>query len=48
MLRNVLKQNYLPLKLRLPRDRDADVAQIGAVLERRDESLLVPEWARGL
>ncbi len=40
--------NYLPLKLRLPRDRERALALIGEVLESRDESRLVPEWARGL
>lgn len=40
--------SYLPLKLRLPRDRDGALALIERVLAQRDERLLVPEWARGL
>ena len=40
--------NYLPLRLRLPRDREGALALIRDVLERRDEQALVPEWARGL
>ena len=40
--------NFLPLKLRLPRDREPALVQIRAVLRDRDESLLTPEWARGL
>jgi radical SAM superfamily enzyme YgiQ (UPF0313 family) len=40
--------NYLPLKLRLPRDREATVELLEAVIEERDESRLMPEWARGL
>lgn len=40
--------NYLPLRLRMPRDREAAVALIRRVLERRDGRALVPEWARGL
>ncbi len=40
--------NYLPLKLRLPRDREPALELIRGVLESRDESCLVPEWARGL
>lgn len=40
--------NYVPLKLRLPRDREAAIAGLRAVLAARDESLLRPEWARGL
>jgi radical SAM superfamily enzyme YgiQ (UPF0313 family) len=40
--------NYLPLKLRLPRDRQAAMAQIDAILQTRDDSRLMPEWARGL
>lgn len=40
--------NYLPLRLRLPRDREGAVELIRQVLERRDERALVPEWARGL
>jgi radical SAM superfamily enzyme YgiQ (UPF0313 family) len=40
--------NYLPLRLRLPRDRERALALIRAVLLERDERALVPEWARGL
>ncbi len=40
--------NYLPLKLRLPRDRDSALDLLRTVLYERDESRLMPEWARGL
>ncbi len=40
--------NHLPLKLRLPRDREAAMDLIRRVLETRDETALRPEWARGL
>ncbi len=40
--------NYLPLKLRLPRDREATVDLVESVIAERDESRLMPEWARGL
>ena len=40
--------NYLPLKLRLPRDREATVELLETVITERDESRLMPEWARGL
>ena len=40
--------NYLPLKLRLPRDRGGALQLIDQVLSSRDEELLRPEWARGL
>lgn len=40
--------SYLPLKLRLPKDREPALALLAEVLARRDEHLLVPEWARGL
>lgn len=40
--------NYLPLKLRLPRDRAGALELIDRVLATRDEELLRPEWARGL
>jgi radical SAM superfamily enzyme YgiQ (UPF0313 family) len=40
--------NYLPLKLRMPRDRDGAIELIRGVLRDRDESRLQPEWARGL
>jgi radical SAM superfamily enzyme YgiQ (UPF0313 family) len=40
--------NYLPLKLRLPRDRIKTIELLGSVIAARDESCLMPEWARGL
>jgi radical SAM superfamily enzyme YgiQ (UPF0313 family) len=40
--------NYLPLKLRLPRDREATIELLESVVAERDESRLMPEWARGL
>ncbi len=40
--------NYLPLKLRLPRDRESAIALIQKTLSSRDQSRLRPEWARGL
>ncbi|MFV2073589.1 MAG: radical SAM protein [Thermoanaerobaculales bacterium] len=40
--------NYLPLKLRLPRDRAPAMEHIQRVLSDRDDSRLTPEWARGL
>jgi radical SAM superfamily enzyme YgiQ (UPF0313 family) len=40
--------NYLPLKLRLPRDREQALELIRTVLDRRDESYLRPDWMRAL
>jgi radical SAM superfamily enzyme YgiQ (UPF0313 family) len=40
--------NYLPLKLRLPRDRERAMELLRRALADRNESLLRPEWARGL
>ena len=40
--------NYLPLKLRLPRDRQQTIELLKKVIRERDESQLMPEWARGL
>lgn len=40
--------NYLPLKLRLPRDRIKTIELLESVIAARDESCLMPEWARGL
>ncbi len=40
--------NHLPLKLRLPRDREPALALLRSVLAERDDRRLVPEWARGL
>jgi len=40
--------NYLPLKLRLPRDRETTIELLKSVVAERDESRLMPEWARGL
>ena len=40
--------NYLPLKLRMPRDRQSALSMIRQVLDARDERYLRPEWSRGL
>ena len=40
--------SYLPLKLRLPRDREPALALLRSLIARRDPSVLTPEWARGL
>jgi radical SAM superfamily enzyme YgiQ (UPF0313 family) len=40
--------NYLPIKARLPRDKDAVVALIRKVASAKDSSLLRPEFLRGL
>ncbi len=40
--------NYLPLKLRMPRDREGALGLLRRILSERDESHLRPEWARGL
>lgn len=40
--------NYLPLKLRMPKDREQALEMIRAVIEEKDERRLQPEWARGL
>jgi radical SAM superfamily enzyme YgiQ (UPF0313 family) len=40
--------NYLPLRLRMPRDRSSALETIRTVIAERDESRLQPEWARGL
>jgi radical SAM superfamily enzyme YgiQ (UPF0313 family) len=40
--------NYLPLKLRMPRDREGAIELIDSVLRDRDESRLMPEYLRGL
>ncbi len=40
--------NYLPLKLRLPKDRESSIALIRETLANRDDSRLRPEWRRGL
>lgn len=40
--------NYLPMRLRMPKDREPALALLGDVLRRRDPSLLVPDSARGL
>jgi hypothetical protein len=37
--------NYLPIRARLPRDREAALAQVDAALEGRIP--LTPEWMRG-
>ena len=40
--------NYLPIKGRLPDERLALLTMLGRVLESQIESVLVPEWMRGL
>ena len=40
--------NYLPIKGNLPHDRQKMLALVSSVLETRDESVLKPEWLRGL
>ncbi len=40
--------NYLPLKLRMPKDREDALELIRTVIAERDERRLQPEWARGL
>lgn len=40
--------NYLPLRLNLPADRERALATLDAVIAQRDESLLVPDYLRGL
>jgi radical SAM superfamily enzyme YgiQ (UPF0313 family) len=40
--------NYLPLRLRLPRDRDGAIGMLSKVISEHDEQYLRPEWARGL
>jgi radical SAM superfamily enzyme YgiQ (UPF0313 family) len=40
--------NYLPIRGDLPQDRRALVSLLDRVLESRDESLLKPEYLRGL
>jgi radical SAM superfamily enzyme YgiQ (UPF0313 family) len=40
--------NYLPLKLRLPRDREGAIELISKVLSERSEDSLRPEWMRAL
>jgi radical SAM superfamily enzyme YgiQ (UPF0313 family) len=40
--------NYLPLKLRLPRDRKSAIELLESVIAEHDEARLTPEWARGL
>jgi len=40
--------NYLPLRGDLPRDREAMLAAMDQVLVHRDESMLKPEFLRGL
>jgi radical SAM superfamily enzyme YgiQ (UPF0313 family) len=40
--------NYLPLKLRLPRDRLSAIELLETVITDRDASQLMPDWARGL
>ena len=40
--------NYLPLRASLPADKPKLLALLGEVIARGDESLLKPEWMRGL
>jgi radical SAM superfamily enzyme YgiQ (UPF0313 family) len=40
--------NYLPLRLRLPKDHRPALEMIRRVLRDRDEAALRPEWMRGL
>ena len=40
--------NYLPLKLRMPRDRAGAIELIHKVIADRDERRLMPEYMRGL
>lgn len=40
--------NYLPIKGRLPEDREALLAAIESILKSQDAGLLTPEWMRGL
>jgi len=40
--------NYLPIRAHLPEDKEQTVALLNSVIERRDESLLRPEFMRAL
>jgi hypothetical protein len=40
--------NYLPIKARLPKEKEATVRLIQSVVSSRDGSLLRPEFLRGL
>ena len=40
--------NYLPLRIRMPEEKQQALARIRAVLERGDAALLRPEYLRGL
>jgi len=40
--------NYLPLRLRLPQEKEAAVATIHHIIESRNERILRPEYLRGL
>lgn len=40
--------NYLPLKVRMPEEKEEALRAIEAVLRRRDSTLLRPEWYRAL
>ena len=40
--------NYLPIRAVLPRDRDAVLKLLKGILEKRDESILKPEYMRAL
>jgi hypothetical protein len=40
--------NYLPIRARLPEEKEATVQLIREVVESRDRKLLRPEYLRGL
>ncbi len=40
--------NYLPLKLRLPRDRQSAIDLLDRTIKERNEDILQPEYMRGL
>jgi len=40
--------NYMPLRVVFPYQREEAVAKLSDVIERKDETVLKPEWMRGL
>ncbi len=40
--------NYLPVRCMLPRDRQSVLSALRAVIDKGDDSVLRPEWSRGL
>ena len=40
--------NYMPLRIVFPYQRDEAVSKLADVIERKDETMLKPEWMRGL